>query len=168
MAVDLSMPVLVVDDYNTMIRIIRNLLKQIGFQDIDDAVVFQIGDDVRRIFVKLAIPPGRGVRDLASVELAFQETTRPTLVRDHWNSDVAAIRMSRAASAPSPTRPISTRRSNTSAIIFFSSRPVKGRASSPILWGRDGTPIQTSPPMSSPSARKCSTTTPCRSSWVIR
>src|SRR5262249_3804440 len=31
MAFDLSMPVLVVDDYNTMIRIIRNLLKQIGF-----------------------------------------------------------------------------------------------------------------------------------------
>jgi two-component system chemotaxis response regulator CheY len=37
MAVDLSMPVLVVDDYNTMIRILRNLLKQLGFQDIDDA-----------------------------------------------------------------------------------------------------------------------------------
>ena len=37
MAVDLSMSVLVVDDYNTMIRIIRNLLKQIGFQHIDDA-----------------------------------------------------------------------------------------------------------------------------------
>jgi two-component system chemotaxis response regulator CheY len=31
------MPVLVVDDYNTMIRIIRNLLKQIGFSDVDDA-----------------------------------------------------------------------------------------------------------------------------------
>jgi two-component system chemotaxis response regulator CheY len=37
MAVDMSMPVLVVDDYNTMIRIIRNLLKQLGFEDIDDA-----------------------------------------------------------------------------------------------------------------------------------
>src|SRR5205807_3903301 len=37
MAVDLSMPVLVVDDYNTMVRIIRNLLKQIGFADVDDA-----------------------------------------------------------------------------------------------------------------------------------
>src|ERR1700759_369053 len=37
MSVDLSMPVLVVDDYNTMIRIIRNLLKQLGFEDIDDA-----------------------------------------------------------------------------------------------------------------------------------
>ena len=38
MSVDLSMPILVVDDYNTMIRIIRNLLKQIGFSDVDEAV----------------------------------------------------------------------------------------------------------------------------------
>ncbi|MFG1417274.1 response regulator [Xanthobacter sp. V0B-10] len=37
MAIDLSMPVLVVDDYKTMVRIIRNLLKQIGFEDVDEA-----------------------------------------------------------------------------------------------------------------------------------
>jgi two-component system chemotaxis response regulator CheY len=37
MPVDLTMPVLVVDDYKTMIRIIRNLLKQLGFNDVDDA-----------------------------------------------------------------------------------------------------------------------------------
>jgi len=37
MAVDTSMSVLVVDDYRTMIRIIRNLLKQLGFENIDDA-----------------------------------------------------------------------------------------------------------------------------------
>ena len=37
MALDHSMPVLVVDDYATMVRIIRNLLKQIGFADVDDA-----------------------------------------------------------------------------------------------------------------------------------
>ena len=37
MAIDMSMPVLVVDDYNTMIRIIRNLLKQLGFENVDDA-----------------------------------------------------------------------------------------------------------------------------------
>jgi len=37
MAFDLSMPILVVDDYGTMIRIIRNLLKQIGFENVDDA-----------------------------------------------------------------------------------------------------------------------------------
>ena len=37
MAVDLSKPVLVVDDYNTMIRIMHNLLKQLGFEQVDDA-----------------------------------------------------------------------------------------------------------------------------------
>ena len=37
MALDLSMPVLVVDDYKTMVRIIRNLLKQLGFENVDDA-----------------------------------------------------------------------------------------------------------------------------------
>jgi two-component system chemotaxis response regulator CheY len=37
MAVDLAMPILIVDDYNTMVRIIRNLLRQLGFADIDDA-----------------------------------------------------------------------------------------------------------------------------------
>jgi two-component system chemotaxis response regulator CheY len=31
------MPILVVDDYKTMIRIIRNLLKQLGFEDVDEA-----------------------------------------------------------------------------------------------------------------------------------
>ncbi len=37
MSVDTSMQVLVVDDYKTMIRIIRNLLKQLGFNNVDDA-----------------------------------------------------------------------------------------------------------------------------------
>jgi two-component system chemotaxis response regulator CheY len=37
MGVDLSMRVLVVDDYKTMIRIIKNLLKQLGFNDVDEA-----------------------------------------------------------------------------------------------------------------------------------
>ena len=37
MAVEMTMPILVVDDYKTMIRIIRNLLKQIGFENVDEA-----------------------------------------------------------------------------------------------------------------------------------
>lgn len=37
MAVDKSMHVLVVDDYNTMRRIIRNLLKQLGFDNVEEA-----------------------------------------------------------------------------------------------------------------------------------
>jgi two-component system chemotaxis response regulator CheY len=36
-AVDLSIPVLVVDDYTTMVRVISNLLRQLGFIDIDTA-----------------------------------------------------------------------------------------------------------------------------------
>jgi two-component system chemotaxis response regulator CheY len=37
MAVDLNMNVLIVDDYKTMLRIIRNLLKQLGFNNVDEA-----------------------------------------------------------------------------------------------------------------------------------
>ena len=37
MPADASMSILIVDDYNTMIRIIRNLLKQLGFNNVDDA-----------------------------------------------------------------------------------------------------------------------------------
>lgn len=37
MAIDKAMPILVVDDYKTMLRIIRNLLKQLGFENVDEA-----------------------------------------------------------------------------------------------------------------------------------
>lgn len=36
-AVSMTMPILIVDDYNTMIRILRNLLRQLGFTNIDEA-----------------------------------------------------------------------------------------------------------------------------------
>ena len=37
MAVDKAMRVLAVDDYQTMLRIISNLLQQLGFRNIDTA-----------------------------------------------------------------------------------------------------------------------------------
>jgi len=37
MAIDSSLPILVVDDYKTMIRIIRNLLRQLGFENVAEA-----------------------------------------------------------------------------------------------------------------------------------
>lgn len=37
MTVDKNMNILVVDDYNTMRRIIRNLLKQLGFNHVEEA-----------------------------------------------------------------------------------------------------------------------------------
>jgi two-component system, chemotaxis family, chemotaxis protein CheY len=37
MAMDKRTPILVVDDYKTMVRIVRNLLHQLGFEDVDEA-----------------------------------------------------------------------------------------------------------------------------------
>jgi two-component system, chemotaxis family, chemotaxis protein CheY len=37
MAVDRALPILIVDDYRTMLRIIRNLLQQLRFSNIDEA-----------------------------------------------------------------------------------------------------------------------------------
>ncbi len=36
-AIDTNMPILIVDDYKTMLRIIRNLLKQLGLNNVDEA-----------------------------------------------------------------------------------------------------------------------------------
>jgi two-component system chemotaxis response regulator CheY len=38
MAVDPKLPILVVDDYSSMLRIMRNLLKQVGFANVDEAL----------------------------------------------------------------------------------------------------------------------------------
>lgn len=46
MAVDKNMNVLVVDDYQTMIRIIKNLLKQLGFNNVDEATSGQAALDL--------------------------------------------------------------------------------------------------------------------------
>ena len=37
MAIDKNINILVVDDFSTMIRIVTNLLKELGFTNIDDA-----------------------------------------------------------------------------------------------------------------------------------
>ncbi len=37
MAIAADMPILLVDDYKTMVRIIRNLLKTLGFMNVDEA-----------------------------------------------------------------------------------------------------------------------------------
>jgi two-component system chemotaxis response regulator CheY len=38
MAVDKAMPILIVDDYKTMLRIVRNLLSKLGFTEVDEAM----------------------------------------------------------------------------------------------------------------------------------
>lgn len=36
--VDKNMPILIVDDYKTMLKIVRNLLAQLGFRNVEEAV----------------------------------------------------------------------------------------------------------------------------------
>ena len=38
MAVDTNMRVLIVDDYKTMLRIMRNLMKQLSFENVEEAI----------------------------------------------------------------------------------------------------------------------------------
>ena len=37
MSVDMKMPILIVDDYKTMLRIVRNILKRVGFENVEEA-----------------------------------------------------------------------------------------------------------------------------------
>ncbi len=46
--VDKNMDVLIVDDYRTMLRIIRNLLKQLGFGNVDEATDGQMALEMMR------------------------------------------------------------------------------------------------------------------------
>lgn len=46
MAIDKNMNILIVDDYQTMLRIIKNLLKQLGFNNVDEATNGQIAFDM--------------------------------------------------------------------------------------------------------------------------
>ena len=48
MTVDKGMNVLIVDDYNTMLRIIKNLLKQLGFNNVDEATDGSMALDMTR------------------------------------------------------------------------------------------------------------------------
>lgn len=48
MAVDLNMKVLIVDDYKTMLRILRNLLKQLQFTNIEEATDGSMALDMLR------------------------------------------------------------------------------------------------------------------------
>src|SRR5690606_36838777 len=81
MAVDLSMSVLVVDDYNTMIRIIRNLLKQLGFENIDDA------SDGSAALAKLRskkyglVISGRNMEPMTGYELLKEVRADPNLAK---------------------------------------------------------------------------------------
>ena len=79
MTIDKSMNVLIVDDYKTMLRIIRNLLKQIEFNNVEEA------SDGAEALAKLG----------AGADVAMQ-SAGVTLVKGDLRGIAKAIRLSRA------------------------------------------------------------------------
>ena len=79
MAVDMSMPILVVDDYGTMIRIIRNLLRQLGFVDIDDAADGSVALSKMEIKRYALVISDWNMEPMTGYELLKQVRSRPSL-----------------------------------------------------------------------------------------
>lgn len=75
MAVDTNMPVLIVDDYNTMLRIMRNLLKQVNFNNVQEAsngaealgILRENNDDFGLIISDWNMEPMTGIQLLREV-----------------------------------------------------------------------------------------------------
>ena len=74
MAVDKNMHILIVDDYKTMLRIIRNLLRQLGFENVDEAsdgsealTVLRRGDQFDLIVSDWNMEPMTGLQLLREV-----------------------------------------------------------------------------------------------------
>lgn len=79
MAVDKNMPILIVDDYKTMLRIVGNLLKQLGFNNFEEAT------DGTMALSKLQIKPYKliisdwNMQPMTGMELLTQVRAHPNL-----------------------------------------------------------------------------------------
>jgi hypothetical protein len=68
MAVDMNMNILIVDDYKTMLRIIENLLKQLGFKNVHQAT-----DGTAALKLLREVPCGLRLEHAADDRLAVAE-----------------------------------------------------------------------------------------------
>ena len=85
-AVSMTMPILIVDDYNTMIRILRNLLRQLGFTNIDEAndgaaaLAKMRAKDYALVISDAYMTPMNGVELLAQVRADERTAETPFLM----------------------------------------------------------------------------------------
>ena len=85
-AVSMTMPILIVDDYNTMIRILRNLLRQLGFTNIDEAndgaaaLAKMRAKDYALVISDAHMRPMNGVELLAQVRADERTAAMPFLM----------------------------------------------------------------------------------------
>lgn len=81
-----TMPILIVDDYNTMIRILRNLLRQLGFSNIDEAndgaaaLAKMRAKDYALVISDTAMAPMSGAELLAQVRADERTSKTPFLM----------------------------------------------------------------------------------------
>lgn len=86
MAVDTNMAILVVDDYNTMVRIMRKLLKQCGFENVDDAsngeeALQKIGEkDYGLVITDWNMEPMTGFEVLKTVRASEKTAALPVIL----------------------------------------------------------------------------------------
>lgn len=97
MAVSMSMPILIVDDYNTMIRILRNLLRQLGFTNIDEAcdgrtaLAKMRAKDYALVISDSSMAPMSGVELLQRVRADERTRTTPfVIIGDSVDEPLAA------------------------------------------------------------------------------
>ena len=87
MAVDKGMRILIVDDYKTMLRIIRNLLKQLGFNNVDEASdgsaalqILRPGDEYGLVISNWNMEPMTGLQLLKEVRADAKLKSTPFIM----------------------------------------------------------------------------------------
>src|SRR5579859_978749 len=87
MAVDKNMNILIVDDYKTMLRIIRNLLRQLGFENVEEATdgsaaltVLRGGDTFDLIISDWNMEPMTGLQLLREVRADAKLKSTPFIM----------------------------------------------------------------------------------------
>jgi two-component system chemotaxis response regulator CheY len=98
MSVSMTMPILIVDDYNTMIRILRNLLRQLGFSNIDEAcdgrtaLAKMQAKDYALVISDATMAPMTGLDLLRHVRAGERTKETPFIVvaNDNGEDDLAA------------------------------------------------------------------------------
>lgn len=78
MAVDKNMNVLIVDDYKTMLRIINNLLKQLGFPNVDEATDGGMALDMFKLKTYGLVISDWNMEPMSGIDLLKQVRALPT------------------------------------------------------------------------------------------
>lgn len=108
MAVSMTMPILIVDDYNTMVRIVRNLLRQLGFSNIDEAsdanaaLTKLRAKDYALVISDARMSPMSGMDLLARIRAEGRTQQPPFVMITNDDSEAAEVRARAAAAIVKP------------------------------------------------------------------